>query len=301
MNRIIANNKWLTVIMAGLLFAILWASAATATKIGLKAAQPFVICIFRFLISGVVMLVISHLFLRNKLPEKQQWKQLTIYGLLNITIYLGLYVLAMQNVSAGLGALAVSSNPVFITIIAVIFLKQPVSFRMVLSLLLCTAGVILAAFPSMDNSTTTIGGIIVMFASMLSYSAGAVYFSARKWDGLNILTINAWQTIIGGLLLLPLTIAVYQPALNLYNSDFWWSVTWLAIPVSIIGVLCWLFLLKENPVKASYWLFLCPIAGFIIAKLMMQEPLNSFTVYGILLVLTGLFLVLKDKPAPKPE
>lgn len=301
MNRIIANNKWLTVIITGLLFAVLWASAATATKIGLKAAQPFVICIFRFLISGVVMLVISHLFLRNKLPEKQQWKQLTIYGLLNITIYLGLYVLAMQNVSAGLGALAVSSNPVFITIIAVIFLKQPVSFRMVLSLLLCTAGVILAAFPSMDNSTTTIGGIIIMFASMLSYSAGAVYFSARKWDGLNILTINAWQTIIGGLLLLPLTIAVYQPALNLYNSDFWWSVTWLAIPVSIIGVLCWLFLLKENPVKASYWLFLCPIAGFIIAKLMMQEPLNSFTVYGILLVLTGLFLALKDKPAPKPE
>ncbi len=50
------------------------------------------------------MVIISHGILRKRLPQKHEWKQLAIYGLLNISLYLGLYVLAMRNVSAGLGS-----------------------------------------------------------------------------------------------------------------------------------------------------------------------------------------------------
>jgi drug/metabolite transporter (DMT)-like permease len=39
-------------LIAGILFAMLWASASAATKIGLLSAQPFVIGNFRFFIAG---------------------------------------------------------------------------------------------------------------------------------------------------------------------------------------------------------------------------------------------------------
>ena len=42
----IKSKEW-KIVLAGLAFAFLWASASTATKIGLNSAQPFVISIFR--------------------------------------------------------------------------------------------------------------------------------------------------------------------------------------------------------------------------------------------------------------
>ena len=104
--------KWLA---AGILFAALWASASTATKIGLESAQPLVIAVIRFGIAAIIMLLIAHGIQKNRLPRPQEWKQIAVYGLLNITIYLGLYVVAMQTITAGIGALAVATNPVFIS------------------------------------------------------------------------------------------------------------------------------------------------------------------------------------------
>jgi len=286
------NKKsfWLYII-SGLLFAVLWASASTATKIGLQSAQPFVIAVSRFFIAGIIMLVMAHVVFKKRLPSGKEWKQLAIYGLLNISIYLGLYVIAMQKISAGLGTLAVASNPVLISLISSFFFKHTVTVKSITSLLLCIAGVILAAFPLLQNNYATWDGIVLLFISMLAYSAGAIYFSKVQWNDLHIITINGWQTILGGVFLLPFLLFTYHGGANNFNHSFWGAVLWLAIPVSIIAVSLWLQLLKRNAVSAAYWLFLCPIAGFIIAKFMVNEPVNNYTKIGVLLVIAGLLLV----------
>ncbi len=289
------RSKAYLLFAAGLLFAILWPSAATATKIGLQYAQPFVICIARFFTAGFFMLAITHGIFRNRLPQKQEWKQLAIYGLLNITIYLGLYVLAMEQASAGLGSLAVATNPVFISLITTFLFGHTISFVTVLSLILCSGGVLLAAYPLLLNSTATPLGIILLMICMVVYSAGTIYFSKKKWNDLHILTINGWQTLLGGIFLLPLALATYKPALNNYNISFAASVLWLAIPVSFIAVQLWLYLLKDNVVKASFWLFLCPVSGFIAANVMMKEEIGAYTVSGMALVMGGLYLVQRRK------
>ena len=289
------NNKAALFFGTGFLFAVLWSSASTATKFGLQSGQPFVICVTRFFIAGSVMLLITHGLLRNRLPQKKEWKQLAIYGLLNISIYLGLYVIAMQQVSPGLGTLAVATNPVFISLLATVFLRQRARLNTVLSLLLCTAGVLLAAYPLLQSSSATPSGLLILLISMLAYSAGVLYFSRSRWDGLHILTINGWQTLLGGLFLLPVAIATYDKTKNIWGFKMLAPVLWLAIPVSIIGVQLWLYLLRDNAVKASFWLFLCPVFGFIIASVMMQEPIGIFTVAGMLMTLAGLYLVQKYK------
>jgi drug/metabolite transporter (DMT)-like permease len=95
--------------------------------------------------------------------------------------------------------------------------------------------------------------------------------------------------------LLPLTLYSYKPGANTWNLQLAVSVLWLAIPVSIIAVLLWLYLLKDNAVKASFWLFLCPVFGFIMANLAMNEPVGIYTFAGMLLVIGGQYLVQKQK------
>jgi drug/metabolite transporter (DMT)-like permease len=287
-----SNKKaFLIFILSGMLFAVLWASASAATKIGLQYAQPFVIAVSRFFIAGTIMLILAHVIFKKRLPAGKEWKQLAIYGLLNISIYLGLYVLAMQKVSAGLGTLAVASNPVLISLIGSFFFKHKVTVKSAISLLLCIAGVLIAAFPLLKNNFASWDGIALLFISMLAYSAAAIYFTKVQWGDLHILTINGWQTILGGVFLLPILLFTYHAGNNHFNSTFWKPVLWLAIPVSIVAVSLWLLLIKRNAVTAAYWLFLCPVAGLIIAKFMVKEPISNYTKLGVLLVFAGLLLI----------
>ena len=286
------NRKTLlSYLLSGILFAVLWASVSTATKIGLQFAQPFVIAVSRFFIAGIIMLLLAHVCFRKRLPAGKEWQQLAIYGLLNISIYLGLYVLAMQKISAGLGVLAVASNPVMISLISSLFFSHAVTKKSLASLLLCIAGVLIAAFPLLQNNYATWDGIALLFISMLAYSVAAIYFTKVPWGNLHILTINGWQTIMGGVFLLPFLLFTYHTGSNHYNNIFWQSVLWLAIPVSIAAVSLWLQLIKQNAVTAAYWLFLCPVAGLIIAKFMVNEPISNYTKIGVLLVIAGLLLI----------
>lgn len=283
------------VLSAGVVFAILWASAATATKIGLANAQPFVISVTRFFLAGFVMLVIAHLFLREKIPSGNDWRKLGVYGLLNISIYLGIYIVAMQYASAGIGALFIATNPVFISLISGIYFKQPINRATILSLFICSAGIMIASYPLLHTSYVSPIGLILLLAANLSYSISALYFSRQSWHGMHVLTINGWQTLFGGIFLLPVLMLTYKEEKNFFNRHMIASVLWLALPVSIIAVQLWLFLLKNNPVKASFWLFLCPIFGIIIAAIIMKEPVSVYTFAGVAMVLAGLYIVQKFK------
>lgn len=288
--------KPITDILIGLFFVLLWSSAATATKIGLVYAQPLVISIIRFAIASGLMIVISHIFLKQKFPTgKKIWSQLVIYGFLNVGLYLGLYVIALQEVSASLAALFIAINPVLITLLTSIIFKKPIPKIVILSFTLCISGMLLASVPLLQNSYATPRGLIILMISNISYSLAAIYFVKQNWNGLHPLTINGWQTLFGGIFLLPITYYFFQPTLNIFNSSVIFSITWLAVPTSIIAVLLWLYLLQDNPTKASTWLFLCPISGIIIASYIMHEPVTIHTIVGSILVLAGLFLVQRMK------
>lgn len=294
MNKGSISFRW---IITGLLFTLLWASASTATKFGLEAAQPLVIAVVRFGFASFFMLVAAHGILKYKLPKGKQWAMLAVYGLLNITIYLGLYVLAMQKVTAGIGALAVATNPLFIGFLSVIFLKERLNAFVLVALLLGITGVVVASYPLLHNAGVSLKGLLLMLFSMLSYSSASVYFNKKNWGGLKILTINGWQTLIGGVLLLPFTMAFYHKSSNHFNLKFWGSVLWLAVFVSVCAIQCWLWLLKSNPLKASMWLFLTPIFGFIIAAFFLHDAISLYTVIGVALVIAALFISQMNKGA----
>lgn len=278
-------------IVTGILFAIFWASAATATKIGLQSAQPFVLAITRFLLAGCLMILVAVFLMKKRHPKKNEWKLIAIYGFLNVSLYLGLYVIALQTTSAGIASLSLAINPVLISIMAAILFNYKFTVISILSLVLCSIGVLIAAWPLLKNGYTSPVGFIILLVSMLAYSGAAIFYTKQKWNDLDILTINGWQTLLGGLFLIPVGVYFYNPALNRFDGKFWSGVLWLAIPVSIGAVQAWMLLLKKNPVSAAYWLYLCPVFGFLIAAGVLHEPISYYTISGLILVILGVYLV----------
>ncbi len=279
----------------GFPFAALWASASVASKIGLTSAQPFTISFIRFSIAGLLMLIISHAILQKQLPKGNQWKQLAIYGLLNISLYLGLFIIAIGEVSAGLGSLAVAINPVIITGALTIWDKQKLAFIKILSLLIGIIGVTICSLPLIVASHASVRGLIILFLSMSVYSVGTIYFQKNKWEGLHLLTINGWQTLFGALFTLPALLFTWDASKNNFDIAFWGATFWLVFMVSIAAVQSWIFLLRNYGDRSSYWLFLSPIFGFLFSNLIMHEPISTHTFIGTVLVLSSLYINTKEK------
>ena len=75
------------------------------------------------------------------------------------------------------------------------------------------------------------------------------------------------------------------------------STFWLIIPVSIIALQLWFYLVKLDAVKASLWIFLCPLFGFAYSYFLLGEPITWHTFVGTALVIAGLALAQQQKQA----
>ena len=123
---------------------------------------------------------------------------------------------------------------------------------------------------------------------MIAVSAASVYYATVQWELPNLL-INGWQVFLGGVFLLPATLLFADFSATVWDGTFWYPVLWLSLAVSIVGLICWFYLLRLDTVKASLWLFLCPLFGFFFAWWLMGEPITIYTVIGTILVIAGLY------------
>ncbi len=293
---------------SGLLFAALWASASVATKFGVQSVQPLMLAMVRFFIAGTGMLLFAYGVQRvkNAWPTRVEFQQLTLFALLNTTIYLGAFVLALQQVSAGIGSLSTATNPLFISLLSAFWLRRFPRRNELGGLALGILGVGIATWPLLQTSYATVQGLLILLVGMVSVSAATVYYARIDWR-LPTLVINGWQVLLGGILLLPFLVlsAALSPAglgVSHYDGRFWASVLWLIVPVSVVALQLWFQLVRQDAVRASLWLFLCPIFGFFYSWLLLGEPITSYTFAGTALVIGGLWLGRKTKPteAGKP-
>ncbi|MBC8984814.1 EamA family transporter [Pedobacter sp. N36a] len=276
----------------GVLFSMLWASASVATKFGVHSAPPLILANVRFFLAGMVLLGYCYGISKDKiyrLPNATEWKQLAIFGFLNTAVYLGLYVYAMKFTAAGIGSLAVSTNPLLMVIFSSWLIGRRPSGAEILSIVLGMTGIAFATYPLLGHQSTSLMGIGLLMLSMVVVSFASVYYARVTWALPNLL-INGWQVALGGLFLLPVTAIFgdfqsFQP-----DATFWYSVLWLSLAVSVVGLICWFFLLKLDTVKASLWLFLCPLFGFFYAWWLMNEPITWYTICGTSLVVLGLYI-----------
>ena len=282
------NNSYFRYILMGFLFSILWASASSAGKIGLQSAEGLVLFVVRFLLAGTLLLGYASFVQRDRLPEKKEWWHLTIFCAFNTTIYLGIFIISLEEVTAGITSIALALNPLLISVMTALWLKRPVTKIEWTSILIGIVGVTIASYPLLRNSYATVTGLLLLATCMVAYSFGSVYYATVNWK-LSRTAINGWQVLIGGILLLPMAFFFHSKP-NQFDARFWFSIAWLVVPVSIGAVQLWLYLLKSDAVKASLWLFLCPIFGLVFASILLGEPITIFTVIGTLLVLLALML-----------
>jgi drug/metabolite transporter (DMT)-like permease len=185
------------------LFCLLWSFAFVAGKIGVTDCPPLILLAARFSLAGILILGITAL--RGEAWSSLTWRDATIFAILGVAnnaLYLGLGYTGLQTVSAGLGGLIVSANPVFTAVLAAAFLGEALTWRKVTGLLLGIAGVGFIVWHRMSVGTDDWHGILFTLASLASIVAGTILFKVLAPKG-SLWVGNGVQNLSAGIVLLP--------------------------------------------------------------------------------------------------
>src|SRR4051812_7577760 len=184
------------------LFCLLWSFAFVAGKIGVTDCPPLILLAARFSLAGILILGISSL---RREQWNLSWRDAAVFavlGVANNALYLGLGYTGLKTVSAGLGGLIVSANPVFTAMLAALFLGEALTWRKAAGLLLGIAGVAFIVWHRMSVGSDHPEGILFTLASLASIVAGTILFKVLAPKG-SLWIGNGIQNIAGGLAVMP--------------------------------------------------------------------------------------------------
>ncbi len=272
-------------IFLGLTFALIWSSAFTSARIAMYDAPPFLFLSFRFLISGIIALIIARFFGENQRLSRDDWMTILVFGICQNTVYLGLNFVSMQWIEASQAAIIASSLPLVVAAFSWVFLKERINKSGFLGLWLGLFGMVLV----MSKRTTDDFDIIGTCFCIVGVIALAIAtIVVRKSSKDNILTIIGLQMLVGSFTLFPLSVTLETWHINFTYSLFW-AFAYTTLFPGLIATLIWFKLLHlVGPIKAASFHFLNPFFGVVIAHLLLSENLTQKQFLGVIIIMIAI-------------
>jgi drug/metabolite transporter (DMT)-like permease len=281
------------------LFCLLWSFAFVAGKIGVTDCPPLILLTARFSLAGIVILGITAL--RGEAWSSLTWRDAAVFAILGVAnnaLYLGLGYTGLKTVSAGLGGLIVSANPVFTAVLAAVFLGEAMTWRKMTGLVLGISGVAFIVWHRMSVGTDSLHGILFTLASLASIVVGTILFKVLAPKG-SLWVGNGVQNLAAGIVLLPIGITFSDVGDIVPSARLLGAFAFLVFGGSILAYLLWFHLLKVcGATAASAYHFLMPPLGMLFAFLVLGEHVEFRDLLGIIPVALGIYLVTRPVTAP---
>ncbi len=280
------------------LFCLLWSFAFVAGKIGVTHCPPLILLAARFSLAG--LLILGATLVRGD-GWSMSWRDVAVFavlGIANNALYLGLGYTGLQSVSAGLGGLIVSANPVFTAALATLLLGEAMTWRKASGLLLGIIGVTFIVWHRLAVGTDHLDGIVFTLASLASIVAGTILFKLLSPKG-SLWIGNGIQNLAAGIVLAPVALTFADVHAIDFTPGLIGAFAFLVLGGSILAYLLWFHLLKVcGATAASAYHFLMPPLGMLFAFLVLGEHVELRDLLGIIPVALGIYLV--TRPASKP-
>jgi drug/metabolite transporter (DMT)-like permease len=275
----------------------LWAFAFPFIKIGLTELSPINLTILRLSTTCLCFLVILAVARKKFSPvHKSDILPLFLLGFSGLVVYhLGLnYGETLMSPSAA--SLIIATIPLFMVLLAAVFLKERITKRILAGICVSAAGVIVIALVGTEGDPFTIAYLSAAVAVFIAAIVGAIYTIAGKkmLERFNGLSLTVYAFLFGSLGLIPL--ALISPSLPAQTmamtSTGWGAVLFLAIFPTVIGYVLWYVALEKTTAsKIGIYLYFIPIISTVISYFMFDETITLLFVLGAALVIGGLFIM----------
>ena len=281
---------WLLFVLLG----FFWGSSYLFIKIGVEAGlEPFTLVALRLLIGALVLATVVAVA-RERLPrDARTYANLLVLGVLSVALPFSLITWAEQSVDSALAAILTAPVPLFVILIAAVFLKdERITANRLVGLAIGLVGVaVLVGFDPADVASGTLVAEIALVGAAASYAAGGVY-ARRTMHGLRPMIPALFQVLFALVISGVLALIFERPTELPFTLEAVFAVVWLGVLGSGLAYLVFFRLLgRWGATRTSMVAYLLPVFGIVLGAAFLAEPVDARLLIGTALVIGGIFLV----------
>jgi len=290
---------WLTMLTISLIYALCF----VAIKSGLQFAPPLLFAALRTSLGGLFLLVILRAQGISVRPSRSLWPWIGALALVATTFTYGAMFLSPGRTGAGIASILGNLQPLMVIVLATVFLSERLTRYTTAALILGMGGATLSAAPALVGPDGYgLPGAVLALAASAGAAAGSVMIKRMgrpKSMGRRgaVVTVSAWQLIVGSLPLFVLSALVERHTQVVWNGELVGLILLLAVLGTSLPTAIWYSLIQHHDVgRLSIFLFLVPVFGTAIAFLAFAEPLSLPAISGMILTISAVIAIAIERP-----
>jgi len=295
---------------------LVWGSTYLGIRWAVETLPPFLLTGTRFLAAGALLYVWARIR-GAPAPERRTWLPALGIGTLLVTGGNGLVVWAEQRVPSGLAALIVAGMPLWVAVFERVSPGgKPLSAARVGGLLVGFAGLALLLTGRSGETGACPGALsacadgrapasplylLALPVASISWALGSVISRRVRLPADKVLA-SATSMLAGGGVALALGLAGgelkgFDPARVSAASLAAWA--YLVVFGSMLAFTCFTWLVSVvEPTRVATYAYVNPVVALLLGASLAHEPLGVRTLLATPVILVGLALVLRSRPAP---
>ena len=273
--------------------AMLMGSSYPFAKDVLTVMSPLLYSASRYLIASLFLFAAMMLMRRPLGLARRDWLPLFVLSLVGVTLFQACWGLAMARSAPSVGSIVMTTTTAFSAILAWFAGRRLPTLGWAGSVL-AFAGVILVVNNSLSAITLSFGSLDGTLLWILAAFAWALYVErcAPYNVRLGALRVMAWTTLLGSMVLMPISLAFDSVAEFARLDDrllgFWLYTAIFPVGVAFLGLTAGLERLGVS--RVMVYMYLIPVAGVGLSAAFFGDPLTAARVLGGLIVLAGVIL-----------
>lgn len=290
------NNRYVFYV---LIAASLWGTMGAWVHIfDFLGYTQYHLAAFRSIVTAILLLGYLAIFKREELRVKLYDLPIFFAGaIISVVIFNCVYFTSIKLGTMSLAATLLYTSPIFVMIFSAIIFKEKITLKKVIALTVSVGGCVLVS--GVFNSSVNLPAIITGIAAGLTYGLYSIFskLALRKYSPI---TYTAYTALIAAVILI--FISDFGKACATISTD-WLSVPLIILFSAVTNIIPYLLFNKSlqylEAGKVSIIATVEPVVASIIGLIFFNEKLTLISVLGIVLVLSGSFILNIKKPLRK--
>lgn len=279
---------WLLLVIPGLI----WGSSFYFIDIGLDSFAPGLITPMRVLFGCITLSMIPKT--RQPVPRKA-WPNIVVLSLVWLAIPLTVFPFAEQHVSSSVTGMLNGATPLFVAVVASVIAQRLPPIGQMLGLAIGFCGVVLIALPSIQESSSSTFGVVLILGALVLYGF-ALNVASPLQQLYGSLPVLLRAEIVAVILLAPL--GVYSLIHN--DRPFSWGPFAAMIALGVLGTAMAHFAMvtlsgRIGSTRAAGSLYLMPAVSLALGVLVNHETVAPLAVVGSVIAVVGAYVLGRSK------
>lgn len=285
---------------------VCWGLMSPVAKLVFASGLIAPIIMVDFRVAGAALLFwITSLFTpREHVPAIDKLR-LFGAGMIGILLNQGCFIIGVSYTSPGEASLVTTTMPMWVMLLAWLFLKEPITLKKAGGIALGAAGALIlvlggkGAISGGDNPA--LGDFIVLIAQ-LSYALYLTLYRnfIKKYS---LVTLMKWMFLSATIVGLPATINhIKSTDWSAISINEWLGIGYIVVFATYLAYICIMIGQKNlRPTIVGMYNYVQPIVATIVGVTLGMDHFSIPKVFAVVLIFTGVYLVTMSKAAPNSQ